>query len=197
MTSLFLAVALVKVSQFGFNPANSTEAFQRALDSGAETVVVDRQASDWVVEPLHVRSNTRIVFENGVTVRAKKGAFKGCNDILFSAHCVKNVEFIGQGQAMMVMNSDDYRNPELYKPSEFRHSIRLEQVTGAKISNLTIKGSGGDGIYIDTLVDGLIERVISEDNVRQGISVVSCRNLTIRDCIQLKICIFASSKREI
>ena len=177
------AVALVKVSQFGFNPTNSTAAFQKALDSGAETVVVDAQASDWVVEPLLVRSNTRIVFENGVTVRAKKGAFKGRNDILFSAHCVKNVEFVGQGRAIIAMNADDYRNPESYRPSEFRHAIRLEQVTGVKISNLIVKGSGGDGIYIDTLVDGLIERVISEDNVRQGISVVSCRNLTIRDCV--------------
>ena len=183
MVSLVFAAALVKVSQFGFNPTNSTAAFQRALDSGAQTVVVDRQTSDWVVEPLHVRSNTRIVFENDVTVRAKKGMFKGRNDILFSAHCVKNVEFIGQGRAILAMNAEDYRNPEFYRPSEFRHAIRLEQVTDVKISNLIIQGSGGDGIYIDTLVGGLIERVTSENNVRQGISVVSCCNLTIRDCI--------------
>lgn len=183
MIGIVLAAAMVKVSQFGFNPTDSTAAFQRALDSGAETVVVDKQSSDWIVDPLHVRSNTRIVFENDVTVRARKGMFKGRNDILFSAHCVKNVEFIGQGKAMIVMNADDYRNPGLYKPSEFRHAIRLEQVNGAKISNLIIQGSGGDGIYIDTLIDGLIERVTSENNVRQGISVVSCRNLTVRDCV--------------
>lgn len=70
------------VSEFGFDPADSTEIIQRALDSGVHQLVFDRQAGPWVTRPLFVRSNTEIVFEDGVELVAKRGEFHGIHDRL-------------------------------------------------------------------------------------------------------------------
>ena len=57
----------VKVSRdFGFDAADSTRFLQAALSSGAAMVVVDRQASDWVVTCLTGAPNQKVVFEKGV-----------------------------------------------------------------------------------------------------------------------------------
>jgi hypothetical protein len=57
----------VKVSSFGWNAEDSTEYLQRAFDSGARKVVVDRQAGDWVTRPLFLtNSNVEVVLEDGV-----------------------------------------------------------------------------------------------------------------------------------
>ena len=54
----------VKASSFGFDPEDSTEILQKALDSGARKIVVDKQASPWITRPLFARSNCEIVFDN-------------------------------------------------------------------------------------------------------------------------------------
>ena len=80
---LVAAAAAVKVSSFGWNAEDSTEFLQRALDSGASRVVLDRQAGDWISRPLAItNSDIEVVIEDGVTLRAKRGAFYGRNDCL-------------------------------------------------------------------------------------------------------------------
>jgi len=65
----------VKVSDFGFDPVDSTRFLQAALDSGAKRVVVDKQFGPWVTLPLEGRSNQRVEIEEGVVIEAKKGGF--------------------------------------------------------------------------------------------------------------------------
>ena len=38
----------VKVSSFGYDSEDSTEFIQKALASGASTVIIDKQAGDWI-----------------------------------------------------------------------------------------------------------------------------------------------------
>ena len=177
------AAAVVKASSFGFDATNATRALQAALDSGARRVVVDRQAYDWIVDPLKVNSNTEIFFEDGVTVRARAGSFTNVHDVLFLARNVRNVSFTGNGSAALAMNRDDYRDARRYAKSEFRHAIALEGAANARVADLVIRGAGGDGVYLDNVVDCVVERVTVIDSIRQGSSVVSCRNLLFRDCI--------------
>ena len=73
----------VKASSFGWNPTNATKCLQAALDSGAKKVIVDRQESEWLVDMMFPRSNTEIVFEDGVVVRAVPGSMKRIIDNLF------------------------------------------------------------------------------------------------------------------
>ena len=43
--SALAAEEVVTVSSFGFDPVDSTEILQKALDSGARKIVIDKQAS--------------------------------------------------------------------------------------------------------------------------------------------------------
>ena len=49
---------------------------QDAINSGAQAVV-DNVGKPWIVTGIALASNQEILFERGVEVLAKKGAFKG------------------------------------------------------------------------------------------------------------------------
>jgi len=81
---LNLCAEIVKASDFGWSEADATEAFQNAVLSSADTVIVDLQSSDWLVAPndfYDLRDKT-IIFQPGVQLVAKPGAFTHNNDCL-------------------------------------------------------------------------------------------------------------------
>ena len=49
------AAPCVNASSFGWNATDATACLQAAIDSGAKKVVIDRQAGDWIVEPIFLR----------------------------------------------------------------------------------------------------------------------------------------------
>ena len=68
----------VKVSDFGYDPADSTQFIRSAIESDADTVVFDRQSGPWhacSMRYVGLKGKT-ILFEKGVEVRAKPGEFK-------------------------------------------------------------------------------------------------------------------------
>ena len=90
---------VVKASSFGWNATNATKCLQAAFDSGAGKVVIDRQVGEWIIEPVFLRSNQEVVIEDGVVVRALKGAYRDPNDCLFTARGVSNVVLRGENAA--------------------------------------------------------------------------------------------------
>lgn len=172
----------VEASSFGWNATNATKCLQAAFDSGAAKVVIDRQAGDWIIEPVFLRSNQEIFIEDGVVVRALKGAYKNRNDCLFTARGVSNVVLRGEGSALLRMERDDYTDRKMYCFSEWRHTLNIIDSTNIRVSDLAFRHSGGDGIYVgkrSTDVD--IRRVDCRDHFRQGISITGAHNLTIAD----------------
>ena len=181
----------VKVSDFGWDPLDSTRFVQAALDSGARRVVFDRQAGAWTVSPLKARSNTEIVFEDGVELVAKKGEFHGIRDHLLEFHGVTNVSLVGLGErgGTLRMHRSDYR-AEPYFQSEWRHTLSMQGAADIRVENMSFVESGGDGICLGALKGGqnhcrniIIRRCICDRNTRQGISVCSARNVLIEDCV--------------
>lgn len=181
----------VKVSDFGWDAVDSTRHVQAALDSGARRIVFDRVPGPWVVEPVEVRSNTDIVFEDGVELQAKRGAFLGRHDSLMSFRGVTNVTLVGMGAkgGTLRMHKLDYRKPP-YEPSEFRHALSMAGAENILVENMSFVSSGGDGIEIHWLRGGsvacqnvVIRCCVCDDNHRQGISVISAENLLIEDCV--------------
>ena len=158
----------VKVSDFGWDPVDSTRHVQVALDSGARRVVLDRQSGPWVVAPLKARSNTEIVFEDGVELVAKKGEFHGMRDHLLEFHGVTNVSLVGLGRrgGTLRMHRSEYR-AEPYFPSEWRHALSMQGAAKIRVENMSFVESGGDGICLGALEGGLNH----------------CRNVVIRRCV--------------
>ena len=176
----------VVASSFGFDPADSTEILQKALDSGARKIVIDKQASPWITRPLFARSNCEIVFERGVEVVAKKGEFLGKRDSLITLKRAENVRLSGYG-ATLRMHRDDYAAPP-YEKGEWRMNINLLSCRNVVIEGLTLLESGGDGVYVgvsgkNPCRDIVLRDLVCDRQYRQGISVISARNLLIERCV--------------
>ena len=177
-----------RASWWGFDPADSTAALQAAINSGAKKLVVENLGQPWVVDRLQLASNQEIIFEPGTVVQAKRGAFKGTADALFSAVLKENITLRGQG-ATLKMWKQDYDDPAQYKHGEWRHVLNFHSCSKVNINGLTLADSGGDGIYLGVAKKGVpcsdftIQDVKCLNNYRQGISVISARNLLIENCV--------------
>mgnify|MGYP003872245961 CR=1 FL=1 len=175
-------------SWWGFDPEDATEALQAAIDSGAPKVVVENMGRPWVVSrTINLRSNQEIVFEKGVIVEAKEGAFLGRGDCLFLAALQKNITVIGYG-AVLRMRKLDYTKPP-YEKAEWRHALSIRSCENVRVFGLTLASSGGDGIYLGVAKHGVpnsnihIKDVVCIDNYRQGISVISAENVLMENVV--------------
>ncbi|MDR2707031.1 MAG: right-handed parallel beta-helix repeat-containing protein [Planctomycetaceae bacterium] len=178
-----------KVSWWGFDAEDSTPFLKAAIDSKVPRLIVDRQSTPWITEPLLLHGDLELVFEEGTELLAKKGLFQGLGDSLLSVANAKNIKIIGLGNGVTLrMRKGDYHS-DSYKKSEWRHGIALRSVENAVIENLSIIASGGDGIYLGVATKGVpcrnitIKNVVCDDNNRQGISVISADRLLIEDCV--------------
>ena len=175
----------VKVSQFGYDAADSTR-FVAALDSGAKKVVFDRMEGPWVVTPVWVRSNTEIVFEDGVELLAKRGEFRKVRgSCLMNVVCVSNVTIRGEGGGgRFRMWIEDYHSDD-YKRSEWRHALNILSSSRVTVEKMSFLKSGGDGIYLGEEKSGVSNRdivirdCVCDGNNRQGISVITADGLLI------------------
>lgn len=180
----------VVASDYGYNAEDATSALQSAIDSGAKTVVVDKQSGPWIVTPLKLRGDLELVLEEGVEIQAKKGEFKALGDSLLHVDDAKNITIRGEGKgATLRMRKRDYWSAP-YKKSEWRHGVSLRSVENATIENLQIAETGGDGVYLGTsnasnapCRDVTIRNVDCVENNRQGISVINVDGLLIEDCL--------------
>ena len=128
----------VVASSFGFDGNDSTEFIQAAIDSGAQKVIVDKQATPWVVRPLTLRSNLELVLQEGVEIVAKPGEFASKGDVLLRAANVSNLTIRGEGAgATLKMRKHDYWAAP-YEKSEWRHGLSILSSSNVRIENLTI-----------------------------------------------------------
>jgi hypothetical protein len=176
-----------RASWWGFDAAESTAALQAAIDSRVPRLIVDDMGAPWVTDRLTCVSDQEIVFEPGVEVLAKKGAFTGKADALLTLAGVTNVTLRGPG-AVLRMRRADYDAPP-YLRAEWRHVLNIRSSANIRIIGLTLAESGGDGIYLGSLRQGwpnrdiLIRDVVCDRNYRQGISVISAENLLIENTV--------------
>jgi len=176
-----------RASWWGFNLEDATAALQAAINSGARRLIVEDMGTPWIVDRLTLASNQEIIFEKGVVVQAKRGAFHGGGDCLFSAASKRNITLIGPG-ATLRMWKQDYDDKTQYKHAEWRHVLSFTSCARVRVEGLRLADSGGDGIYLGVARKGVpcsdvvITNVTCVNNYRQGISVISARNLLIEDC---------------
>ncbi len=177
----------INASTFGYNATNATAAFQAAINSAYDTVVVDLQADDWNVGPSTFTNlaNKTIIFQPGVVLRARPGAFNNIYATLLEFRACTNITIIGYG-ATFRMNRAEYA---LLNNSEFRHSLMIQSCDGVTVKGLTLRESGGDGIYVGSWgavpysEHITIEDVRMIDHYRQGCSITSAQHMVMRHCL--------------
>ena len=184
-TTLFAAAAVaaaeVKVSDFGYDAADSTAFIRAAFASGAKRVVLDRQAGPWYTLPLKMPSDIEFVLESGVELVAKRGEYKGLRDFLLELPGCTNVTIRGGKGATLRMWKQDYQGPD-YKHGEWRYALRIHKCKNVLVEGLTIVESGGDGIGV-TGTDITIRDCVCDRNHRQGMSIFNVKNLLVENCV--------------
>lgn len=173
---------VVKVSDFGYDPADSTRFIQQALDAGAKTVILDRQAGPWVTLPLLARSNTEFIVEPGVELLAKRGEFRGKRDYLFNLHYVTNFTLRGGEGSTFRMWKRDYQKPP-YERAEWRYTLRIDHSVNVLVENMRFVSSGGDGIVIGKSKGVTVRNCVCEDNHRQGLTLGSGEDVLIENTV--------------
>jgi hypothetical protein len=177
---------------WGFDKNDSTEFLQKAISSGINKLIIPNMGTPWNVNPLFLESNMEIVFESGTVIQAIKGAYLNKGDSLFTAADKQNIVLSGYG-AVWIMHKEDYMVSP-YEDSQWRDTLQIQGCKNIKIYGITMKNSGGDGIYIRrgnenregylSYSEGIyIKDVILDGHYRQGISVISCQDLLIENTI--------------
>ncbi|MBQ4142508.1 MAG: right-handed parallel beta-helix repeat-containing protein [Thermoguttaceae bacterium] len=178
-------------SWWGFDAEDSTRFLQAALDSGVKKLTIDRQASEWIVRPLSGASNLELVLQDGVVILAKRGEYLGTSDALLRLRKCENVIIRGESpsaKAVLRMWKSDYQKAP-YHAAEWRHGLSILSSKNVLVQDLTIEYTGGDGIYLGVCERGVtnenvtIRRVDCNENHRQGISVISAKDLLIEDTL--------------
>lgn len=177
-----------RAAWWGFDPVDSTAALQAAIKSGAKKLIIEDMGTPWIVDKLRLAGHQEIVFEKGVVVQAKRGEFHEPTASLFSAELKSDITLTGHG-ATLKMWKQDYDDPKHYKRAEWRNVLSFRSCSQVRVTGLTLADSGGDGIYLGVARRGVpcsdvvIKGVNCINNYRQGISVISARDLLIEDCV--------------
>jgi Secretion system C-terminal sorting domain len=179
----------IYASSFGWNLNDATSAFQAAITSPADTIIIDKQPGDWVVGPNRFfdLADKTIVFQPGVVLRAKANAFINTGDCLLSFVRANHIRIIGYG-ATFKMNKAEYA---ALADGEYRHSLSISNSSNMQVYGLKIDESGGDGVFIsgDTWYGTqlhseniLLKDLWSDKNYRQGISIISAQHVLVQNC---------------
>ncbi|MEO1449696.1 MAG: right-handed parallel beta-helix repeat-containing protein [Bacteroidota bacterium] len=185
--TLSASKAVVSID-YGFDAVNGGGFIQQAFNSFSDTVIIDYTGSPWRTGPLKINRNDLVViFERGVILEAIPNEF-GTFESLLQIDNQNSISILGNG-ATLRMNRAEYAQ---INDGEYRHAIRLGSCSDMEITGLHIIESGGDGIYVgEDLVQGnaqnfcrdiYIHDCIIEDHYRQGISIISAKNLLIERC---------------
>lgn len=186
--------ATANAAWWGFQEEDSTEALQAAINSGAKRVLVPNMTKDWIVRPLKLAGHQELILEDGVVITAKRGEYRGSGDSLLNARDISDLVIRGYG-ATVRMQKEDYISGDLldrlgwnrwfgaYKKAEGRMTLKLRGATDVGVYGLTLRDSGGDGIYVQDCKNIRIQDVVCDNNYRQGISVIEVDGLTVENSV--------------
>ena len=158
------------------------------LRAGSSIIFDSVAGKVYEIGPIHLKSNINVIIQDGVIIRALSGAYPGTGACVFKLWECENVNIYGLGSGgKIIMQIDEYEN------GQWRHCINLRGCKNINIENLTLSESGGDGIYINktgncdssywrNCEDIYIHNVICDGNARQGISIISAKNVNIDEC---------------
>jgi hypothetical protein len=174
----------VIASGYGYNATNATTAFRLAINNPSDTTIIDFTGNgEWNVDASIFFNlvNKTIIFEPGVKLIATPGYTPDGN--LFRIRYCNNVKVIGNNTLFKMQKTE-------YTSGEFRHCIAIVDCDNIEMNNITAADSGGDGIFVAAFGPAkfycenvILRNMVCDNNRRQGISVITVKNLLVEHCI--------------
>lgn len=152
---------------------------QRTLNNKRNKEVITVPAGDYVVRPLELPSNIRIIFGDNSSIRASSGY--GLGDCVFILRDVENIDIIGNNTYLRMPKKN-------YMQGEWRHGVSVVGAKNVLIRGIIVDETGGDGFY----VAGSKQKAYSENIKlidcksfyvkRNGLSIISAKKLLVENC---------------
>lgn len=176
---------VINVSWFGIHPdgvTNQSAAIQSLLNgTHHKHLYFPRGSGSYRIGDLRVYSNTKITFENGVTIQ---GTQEKINATMFYLYHANNITI--QGENVVIDDSNpDYVN----HPTEWRNIFGIYSGKDIVISGIKAINGGGDGFYIGAYGEPTYSEniklinVVASGNRRQGLSIISGKNIHVLNSI--------------
>lgn len=149
----------VRAADFGYRDEDATKALKAALASDATRVNVGipRRNARWNVEAIRQPAQGKeVLFEDGVVLRAKKGACLGTRDCLLDLSGSTNLLVRGHGATLEMRKGDYLRSP--YRASSNRQGIRLADCRNVTVEGLQIVRPANAGVQVGPRADGVTLR---------------------------------------
>lgn len=175
----------VHAKDFGWNPTDATLCLQKALDSDADTVIVDKMESPWLIVSVNVPSNKTIVFEDGVRVHATASEqSSNSRKTLFVLKETDNQALIGKGD-VMIGKFPDGKTKRQYATWEGGTGVYLEGVRNVLIRDLAVNYCGCDGVTFGGCLriprNVYLENVVLHGNTRQAMSICNACDVYMKN----------------
>ena len=159
----------------GDGKTDNTVALQALLGSGNRTIHIP--AGDYVTGKLEIPSNTALMLDNGVVLR--DSGHLGPEDRLINIEST-NVYISGYGAEVL-------GDRDIYPPGEQRHGVFIYDANNVVIDGLQSSNNAGDGFVIDgdasqASQNILLNACLASNNRRQGLSIVSARDVYVVNC---------------
>lgn len=165
---------------------DETAAFQRALNAAVGKIlyIPKQNRNYYLTGQLIIPTNSFLVFDSNVIIQSKDDLNQSHANFeaLFRIENVNNVN-IQANNALFRMNKSVYKG-------EHNHIFMINGASNITINKARANDSGGDGFYIGAYKTPKkycenikITNSVANNNRRQGISVISAKNLLIEDCI--------------
>ena len=168
---------------YGWTGTDDNSAIETALsanDGTGNVVFFKKQAGDWETDSPVIVSDLNdidIVWEEGANCNMGTGAWgAGTPDDLFRFDGANNLRWYGYGN-IFDMDKNAFTSGEHAMGFIANNSSNIE-VWGGRIQD-----TGGDGIYINDWTNYKVMDIISNNNSRQGLSIIDAVNGTVDGCV--------------
>jgi len=164
------------VRWFGaFGDGTTTETTQIAAAISAAAAArrplrIPATSSSYRVGTLTIPSNAHLVFDRGCTLSAISGF--DSDDTLLDFDGASDVTIEAYGATFEMQKAE-------YVSGEHRHCFNLVDCARVVILGGTAKDSGGDGYYINGATDCRLVDVTSDNNRRNGMSIIKATRLRV------------------
>lgn len=175
------------VDEIGFNDADSSVFFQKAVDSGYKEIVLRNVKKNWVLGPIFLSGNQKIILEEGVVISGNPAVFEKAELSIFNAVGQRNIKIIGKDCKIIMPEI----KTKLQSHWTFRNCISLWGCGNIEISGINFQGGQPYGIGVFPCIEGYPEflpcRGIKINNCEftnnnSGISLYSVQDIEIQNC---------------